>query len=401
MRILVISWEYPPYVVGGIGKHVAQLLPVLGGHLLDDGPLQIDVITPRYAGGEAQEQMHNGVTVYRIDMPAMDARDLYNSVIANNAYFVEEATRLAEQHCYQLIHIHDWLTGMAGIVLKHQWKVPLLVTMHATERGRHQGHIPSNTSRQIDEMDWRICYEAWQVIVCSQYMRSELQNFFKVPDDKIRVIVNGVSVGAEATCTPEDLNQLRRQYAPNGEKLLFFVGRVTYEKGLQVLIQAMPRILGDHPQTRLLVVGRNGVKMWPLAYELNVDQAIEFLGYATDHLRDCLYQIVDAAIFPSLYEPFGIVALEAMLLDCNVIVSEVGGLREVVKHKENGLTVYPNDPASIAWAVNQLFADPGAAQQRRQRALEDAHTIYRWEKVAAQTAQLYQEIVQARTQVAW
>lgn len=401
MRILVISWEYPPHVVGGIGKHVAQLLPALGGHLLDDGPLQIDVITPRYAGGEAEEQVHAGVTVYRIDMPAMDVRDLYNSVIASNAYFVEEANRLAQQHAYQLIHIHDWLTGMAGIVLKHQWKVPLLVTMHATERGRHQGHIPSNTSRQIDEMDWRICYEAWQVIVCSQYMRSELQNFFKVPDDKIRVIVNGVSVGSEAACSPTELNHLRRQYAPNGEKLLFFVGRVTFEKGLQVLIQAMPRILGDHPETRLLVVGKNGVKMWPLAHELNVDQSIEFLGYATDHVRDCLYQIVDAAIFPSLYEPFGIVALEAMLLGCNVIVSEVGGLREVVKHMENGLTVYPNDPASIAWAVNQLFADPVGAQRRRLHALEDAHTIYRWEKVAEQTARLYQEIVQARAQLAW
>lgn len=401
MRILVISWEFPPHVVGGIGKHVAQLLPALGGYLLEDGPLQIDVITPRYAGGEVEEQIHTGVTVYRIDMPAMDVRDLYNSVIASNAYFVEEANRLADQHPYQLIHIHDWLTGMAGIVLKHQWKVPLLVTMHATERGRHQGHIPSNTSRQIDEMDWRICYEAWNVIVCSQYMRSELQNFFQVPDDKIRVIVNGVAVSGEAACTPAELNQLRRQYAPNGEKLLFFVGRVTFEKGLQVLIQAMPRILGDHPQTRLLVVGKNGVKMWPLAYELNVDQSIEFLGYATDHVRDCLYQIVDAAIFPSLYEPFGIVALEAMLLGCNVIVSEVGGLREVVKHMENGLTVYPNDPASIAWAVNQLFCDPVAAQQRRLRALEDAHTIYRWEKVAEQTARLYQEIVQARAQLAW
>jgi glycogen synthase len=401
MRILVISWEYPPYVVGGIGKHVMQLIPALGSVTLPGEALQIDVITPQYAEGATQEQISDNITVYRIDMPPMDVRDLYNSVIASNVYFVEAANRLAQQHPYQLIHIHDWLTGMAGIVLKHQWKVPLLVTMHATERGRHQGYIPSNTSAQIDQMEWKICFEAWRVIVCSQYMRQELQNFFGAPDDKIDVIANGVTVALDAHCSYEEVKTLRSQYATNGEKLLFFVGRIVYEKGLQVLIRAMPHILADYPHTRLLVAGKNGAKMWPLAQELNVEQAVEFLGYVTDHQRDCLYQMVDAAIFPSIYEPFGIVALEAMVMGCNVIASDVGGLGEVVRHQENGLTVYPNDPQSIAWAVNQLFADPHAAQTRRRSASADVNSLYRWDKIALQTAQLYQRISQEHAQVVW
>jgi glycogen(starch) synthase len=401
MRILMISWEFPPNSVGGIGRHVAELTPVLAGQAATDGPVYIDLLTPHYAGGAAVEQVTPYLTVYRIEMPPMDVRDLYNSVIANNNCFIEAASELAHDHRYDLIHSHEWLTGMAGIALKHRWKTPLIATIHATERGRHQGYIPSNTSAQIDQLEWKICYEAWRVIVCSHYMRQELNNFFGTPDDKLAVIINGINAAHYANCPPATLAELRRQYAGNGEKLLFFVGRVTHEKGLQVLIRAMPRMLTNHPDTRLLVAGKNGNKMWPLAYELNVERKVDFLGYVSDELRDCIYQIADGAIFPSLYEPFGLVALEAMALGCNVIASDVGGLREVVKHLQNGLTVYPDDPQSIVWAVNQLFADPGAAETRRTRALEEIQTIYRWENVAAQTAQLYQAVIQERRQVAW
>jgi glycogen(starch) synthase len=400
MRILMISWEFPPHLVGGIGRHVAELAPVLAGLPMADGPLQIDLITPRYGGGEAVEHLSPHLTVYRVETPPMDVRDLYNSVIANNSVFVEEAVRLAVDRHYDLIHIHEWQTGMAGLILKHRWKTPLLATVHATERGRHQGHIPSQTSYQIDQLEWRICYESWRVIVCSQYMRQELHNFFGAPFDKLEVIFNGIHANP-ASCSPAELNALRQQYRPNGERLIFYVGRVVHEKGLHVLVRALPRILADYPNTRLLVAGKNGTKMWPLAYELNVEKAVEFLGFISDQQRDCLYQIVDAAIFPSLYEPFGIVALEAMALGCNVIASDVGGLGEVVKHLENGLTVFPNDPLSIAWAVDQLFTNPQAASLRRATALREIQTVYRWETIAQQTAQLYQTIVDERKGVDW
>lgn len=401
MRILMLSWEFPPNSVGGIGRHVVELTPFLAGLPAADGPIQIDILTPGYAGGASVEAITPHLTVHRIEMPPMDVRDLYNSVIANNRCFVEAAVELSMAADYDLIHIHDWLTGMAGIVLKHRWKRPLIATIHATERGRHQGYVPSNTSAQIDQLDWKICFEAWRVIVCSQYMRHELNGFFGTPFDKIEVIRNGIHAPDRAGFPPALLAELRNRYATNGEKLLFFVGRITHEKGLQVLLRAMPRILADHPMTRLLVAGKNANKMWPLAYELNVERAVEFLDYISDYQRDAIYQIVDAAVFPSLYEPFGLVALEAMALDCNVIASDVGGLGEVVKHLENGLTVLPNDPQSIVWAVNQLFSDPAAAQIRRARGLEAVQTIYRWEKVAAQTAQLYQTILDERNTVEW
>jgi glycogen(starch) synthase len=400
MRVLMISWEFPPHVVGGIGRHVAELSPALAGLATAYGPVQIDVITPRNDGGAPVEQVAPGLTVYRVEMPPMDVRDLYNDVIANNSCFVETAMALYEQRPYDLIHIHEWQTGMAGITLKHRWKTPLLATVHATERGRHQGYLPSSTSEQIDQLEWRICFDAWRVIVCSQFMRQELNQYFGAPLDKLDVIFNGIQ-SHHALHSSSEQAAVRRQFARPDEKLLFFIGRITHEKGLQVLLRAMPRILADHPDLRLLVAGKNCNKMWPLAYELNVERAVDFLGFISDAERDNIYQVADGAVFPSLYEPFGIVALEAMAMDCNVIASDVGGLGEVVKHLDNGLTVLPNDPLSIVWAVNQLFADPQAAVARRRRALDEIRTIYRWDELARQTALLYEQIVRQRAQVDW
>lgn len=399
MRILMVSWEYPPFVVGGMGKHVTGLVEALNSFMLDGEPLQIDVLTTRTNGGQPVEQLTPSVTVHRVAAPPLNYSDLYNSAMIGNAILTAYAVGLP--YHYDLIHIHDWLVGETGIALKHHWKTPLLATIHATERGRHQGYITNETSAQINNMDWRICYEAWRVIVCSEYMRGEVHYFFGTPYDKVDIIANGLNNSEAASCWPADLERLRRYYSPNGEKLLLFVGRAVYEKGLQVLIRAMPSILATHPDVRLLAAGKNGDQLLPLAQELGIDNAVRFLGYISDAERSCFYQIADAAIFPSLYEPFGIVALEAMVQNCNVIASNVGGLGEVVEHMKNGLTVYPNNPQSIAWAVNELFADPVAARQRRQYALTVTLPQYEWDKIAAQTVEVYQNIVHARAQVIW
>jgi len=401
MRVLLISWEYPPNVVGGMGKHVADLAPALAGQMADDGPIYVDVLTTRFSGGAQEEQVNEFLTLYRVDVPPIDPVDHYNSVVEGNQGLIAFAEQLGERQPYDLLHVHDWLVAKAGIALKHRWKTPLITTIHATERGRHQGHIPSETSWQIDRLEWQSCFESWNVIACSAFMKQELQNYFGVPESKTVVIPNGINGAAMARCPDEQSALLRHRYAPNGENLLLYVGRIVHEKGLHVLIRALPRILADYPNTRLLVAGKNGEKYWPLAYELNVEKSIDFLGYVSDNERDCLYTIVDAAIFPSLYEPFGIVALEAMAAGANVIVSSVGGLAEVVHHNQNGLTVYPNDPMSIVWAVNQLFTDPAAATERRNRAAVEAEELYGWPHIARHTAALYNNVVRGRRNTDW
>lgn len=401
MRILVLTWEYPPYVVGGMGKHVAGLIPALRNVRSRYTPLYVDVVTTDYAGGPAQERISDTITIHRVDTPPFDPHDLYNSVISGNEVLVDYARKLIEKQEYGLVHIHDWLTGVAGVRIKHEFKLPLVTTIHATERGRHQGYLPSAISAQIDGLEKEICHEAWRVIVCSHFMTSELNAYFGTPNDKIAVIANGIDLNQLYPCPPAERVRLRTQYAPNNERLLFFVGRIVHEKGLHVLIKAMPQILADFPTTRLLVAGKNSRHLWPLSAELRVDHAVTFLDFITDQQRDWLYQIVDAAIFPSLYEPFGIVALEAMALGCNVIASDIGGLGEVVKHLDNGLTVYPNDPASIAWATRRLFLDPTGAARRRRRALTEVQQLYNWDRIAQETTTLYDSVVAERKLTVW
>lgn len=401
MRVLIISWEYPPSVIGGMGKHVAELVPRLGGQILADGPLSVDVVTTRLGSGAWEERINEFVFIYRVDVSPVDPMDHYNSIVESNHLLVEQAERLAQQHSYDLIHAHDWLVAKASIALKHRWKVPYLTTMHATERGRHQGHIPSDTSHQIDRLEWQSCFEAWKVIACSHFMQRELESYFSLPPNKMVVIPNGIDTDKLACCSAEQHASLRHRYAPNGERLLLFVGRIVHEKGVHVLIRAMPRVLAEHPEVRLLVVGKNAEKYRPLAYELGVEKAITFLGYISDAERDCLYSIVDIAIFPSLYEPFGIVALEAMAAGSNVIASSVGGLAEVVHHQENGLTVYPNDPLSIVWAVDATLRNPAAAAMRRKNALAEVRSLYNWPRIAHQTSALYEKIVSERQATVW
>jgi glycosyltransferase involved in cell wall biosynthesis len=401
MRVLMLSWEFPPHVVGGLGKHVTDLAPVLAGQLTAFGPIAIDLVTPRRSDSRAIEQVTEFLTVHRVDAPPLDPQDHYNSVISNNHFLVDAAALLGDAQPYDLIHGHDWLVTKAGVALKERWKTPLLTTMHATERGRHRGYTPGETSHQIDRTEWLGCYESWRVIACSQFMNRELQEYFHLPADKVVVIPNGIEAPSEFFCPAQELNDLRAQYAPHGERLLLFVGRIVHEKGLHVLVRAMPRILADYPNTRLLVAGKNGSSLWELAFELNVDGAITFLDYVSDRERDCLYRIADAAIFPSLYEPFGIVALEAMAAGCNVIASSVGGLGEVVRHLHNGLTVLPDNPMSIVWAVNQIFADPEAAARRRAAALNEIRSVYNWNRVAQQTAALYELVVAERRNTDW
>jgi glycogen(starch) synthase len=401
MRILVLAWEYPPYIIGGLGKHVAGLIPAISDLHERNNSFHVDVLTTRYAGGAPVEHIGNNVTIHRLEASHFDPANMFNTVIDSNHSFVEYAHQLARDEPFDLVHTHDWLTGVAGVRLKYELKIPLLVTIHATERGRHQGYVTSYNSSRIDDLESQLCHEAWRVIVCSHFMTVELHNYFGTPFDKMVVIPNGIDQDGLHICPVDKQAELRAEYAPDGEHLLFFVGRIAHEKGLHVLIRAMPAILHDFPKTRLLVAGRNSRHLYPLATELRVDHAVIFLDYVTDIQRDWLYQVVDAAIFPSLYEPFGIVALEAMALDCNVIASDVGGLGEVVKHEVNGLTFYPDDPPSIVWAVRRLFSDGSAASVRRVQAHAQISQQYSWNTIAHQTHILYQSVMAERAATNW
>ena len=402
MRLLVISWEYPPNVVGGIGKHVAEFVQAFVNNAAQDSaPLHLDLLTPLSGYAPETEHLSDNVTIHRVETPSVNPLDLFNSVIDNNRYLEARARELHNHAPYDLVHVHEWLTASAGIELKHDWKVPLIVTVHATERGRHHSHVPNETSHRINQLEWQVCYEAWRIIVCSAYMAGELGRYFDVPLDKVTLIPNGVDIAPFRACSEERVQELRARYAPNGEKLLFFIGRITPEKGVQVLLRALSPLRWKYPDLRLLVAGKNSEQMQPLVDELHIGDAVELLGFIDSETRNCLYRAVDAAVFPSLYEPFGIVALEAMAAGCNVIASDVGGLGEVVDHRRTGLTSVADDPNSIVWAVDQLFSDPVQAQAMRARAMQEVIRSYDWRIIAASTLDTYKAVLAQRQDLSW
>ncbi len=397
MRVLMLSWEYPPHVVGGLGRHVAEIAPAL----VQEG-VELHVVAPRWDGGEASEA-GAGLTVHRVDPPTPTASDFYTNARQANIPLQELGARLCASRPFDLIHNHDWLTGFSANALKRSFKIPLLSTIHATERGRGRGSLWTDQQKAINSAEWWLVYESWRVIACSGFMANEVATYFQAPVDKIDIIPNGVRSDRFDRWEGMDLSSFRGMYALPQEKLVLYVGRIVQEKGLGVLIEAVPRVLAEHPDAKFVIAGSGDLSesLQHRARELGVGAKVLLTGFIPDDDRDRLYKVADCAVFPSLYEPFGIVALEAMAAKAPVVVSLVGGLQEVVRHSETGITVYPGNPESLAWGINHTLARPDWAAQRAANAYKLVLSEYNWRRIAQLTAQVYQRVVDERASTAW
>lgn len=398
MRILMFSWEYPPYVVGGLGKHVAELIPPLGA--LPD--VQVDLVVPRFGGGALVERVGQ-VTIHRVEPPPIEG-DFYTSAWQTNLRLEEYARRLWEETGpFDLIHVHDWLVAFVGAAFKRSYKTPLLSTIHATERGRGRGFLGSEQARAIHHVEWWLTFESWRVIACSEYMRSEIASYFHCPRDKIDVVPNGVDRSRFDKLEGHDFSPFRNMYALPSEQIVFSVGRVVFEKGLHVLVRAMPRVLAQMPSVKVVIAGKGSEleSLRSLAWSLGAGEKVLFTGFINDEDRDKLFKISDCAVFPSLYEPFGIVALEAMAAKCPVVVSEVGGLQDVVQHGETGITVYSDDPDSLAWGILHTLQHPEWAASRVENAYKAVCEIYNWQRIARMTAGIYDQVISEGAIAEW
>ena len=398
MRILMFSWEYPPYIVGGLGKHTAELIPPLGKL----PGVDLHLVTPRWGGGDALEQVEQAV-VHRVEPPKVEG-DIYTVAWHTNLYLEEYANRLwQESGPFDLIHVHDWLVAWVGAAFKRNYKVPLLSTIHATERGRGRGYLGSNQARAIHQIEWWLTYESWRVIACSEYMAGEITDYFQSPRDKIDVIPNGVDTTQFDLLEGQDLSRFRNMYALPSEEIVFYVGRVVYEKGLHVLLQALPLILTQQSSAKVIVAGKGPEldSLRSLAWNTGVGEKVLFTGFISDDDRDRLFKVADCAVFPSLYEPFGIVALEAMAAKCPVVVSEVGGLREVVQHATTGITVYPDDPGSLAWGILHTLQHPKWSAMRVADAYRVVRDEFNWDRIARLTTDVYWRVIAERVEVDW
>ena len=388
MKILMLTWEYPPRIVGGIARVVHDL----SKRLIKDGH-EVTVVTYRDNADVPEYENDKGVNVYRVDNYMIHPNNFIDWIMQLNFNMLSKATEIINKEGgFDVIHAHDWLVTYAAKSLKNAYDIPIVATIHATEAGRNSG-IHDETQRYINDTEWLLTYEATEVIVNSNYMKNEIQRLFGLPFDKINVIPNGINL-SNFTGIERDYD-FRRQYAMDNEKIILYVGRLVYEKGVQHLIAAMPKILSNYNDAKLIIAGRGGMmdELRAEASNLGLNDKIYFTGYLNSKQVQKMYKCADVAVFPSTYEPFGIVALEAMLSENPVVVSDIGGLNEIVQHKENGMKSYAGNPNSIADSILELLYDHKLCSEITKKAKNKVRNEYNWSKIAQDTHFTYQKAI--------
>ena len=385
MKICLLSWEFPPRIVGGIARHVFGLAKALAKIENDVG-----VVTLDFPGAPDYEELE-GFKVYRSKTEVGHPNFLTWAFLFN--HFLEKQLAAANKDFdFDLIHIHDWLVAPAGIGFKHFLNKPLVCTMHSTEHGRSSLHGPD--SYMIDGMEWWACFEPARVIVTSNSMKGEVCGHFHVQGEKVDVIPNAIEV--EKYAIGVDRWEVRRRFGVgDNEKLVLCVGRLVPQKGIEYLIRAIPRVSWRFPEAKFVIVGEGWMRghlEW-LANQSDQRWRTNFTGFISDNDLVALTKSADVMVVPSVYEPFGIVALEGMAAGVPVVASQVGGLAEVVEHDKTGVYVYSRSPDSIAWGVERVLSDPGYRDWLVKNAYETVKSRFSWEAVARQTVEVYKRVL--------
>jgi glycogen synthase len=393
MRVLMLSWEYPPVIIGGLGRHVHALATRLAAQGHD-----VVVLCRQESGTDASthptsDYPSEGVRVVRVaeDPPHLAfERDLVAWTLAMGHAMIRAAHRLLREWRPDVVHAHDWLVTHPAIALADQLGVPLVATVHATEAGRHSGWLSQPLNQQVHSVEWWLANRADALVTCSTAMRREVSHLFEVDSASITVIHNGIESRAWRVGAA-DVAAFRRQHSPDGTPLLLFFGRLEWEKGVHDLVAALPRIRARHPGTRLVVAGkgRQEQELQTVARKHRVRRAVDFVGHLSDRELRAALAAADAVVLPSRYEPFGIVALEAAAAGAPLVASTAGGLGEVVVDGRTGVSFPPGDVPAIADAVHTVLADPAAARTRARAARGRLAVDFDWNRIATATADVY------------
>ena len=397
LSVMMFTWEFPPRVIGGISPHVF----FLSKSLAKTG-VKVHVVTCDFPGAPAHEVI-DGVEVYRIDSYKNPAPDFATWVYLMNLNMQREAAAIVNKlgGKIDVFHAHDWLVAAAGIGLKHVFRKPLLVTMHSTEIGRRDG-LHTDTEKMIHETEAWLTYEAWKVICCSNYMVSHVKWAFGLPEDKIVMIPNGVNTHVYEDSENEDFGAFRVKFALPEEKIVLYVGRLVYEKGIHVLINAIPKVL-EKVNAKFIIVGSGYMKeqLLNIVRSMKLEHKVLFMGFADEETLLRLQKCADVSVVPSLFEPFGIVALEAMAAKSPVVVSDTGGLSEIVDHDATGFKAYPNNPDSLAWGITKILLDENYKKYLIENAYRKVQEKYDWERIAQHTKTVYKAVLGEYSKSFW
>ncbi len=388
---MMLSWEYPPRIVGGISPHVHEL-----SQELQRKGLEVHVVTKATPLAPDEETEPSGVQIHRVHLAETPNDFLHEIQLLNQATDLRVRQLLEDWRPGgqpTIFHAHDWLSLDSARELKYEYKLPVVATIHATESGRNGG-IFNDTSKYIHEQEYWLTYEAWRIIVCSEFMQAEVSRLFDSPTDKIEIIYNGVNAKKFEFKWDEAARAAHRAtLALPTEKIVMYVGRFVREKGIHVLLNAASAVLAQQPDTKFLIVGGgHREKFEKFVHWAGLDDKVLFTGFMANRSLHELYRVADVAVFPSLYEPFGIVALEGMAAGAPVVSSDAGGLKEVVLHDKTGTLSYSNNPESLAWAILEVLGDPVRANKLAGAAKNRLITDFDWSHLADQTLAMYNRV---------
>lgn len=388
---MMLSWEYPPRIVGGISPHVYDLSQKLAAK-----GVEVHVVTKATPKAPDEEIEPSGVHVHRVHLKREPNDFVHEIQLLNDVTEIRVRQLLEDWRPGgkpTIFHAHDWLSLDAARTLKYEYSLPMIATIHATEEGRNGG-IHTEMQAYIHEQEYWLTYEAWRVIVCTNFMQREVARQFNVPNDKIDVIYNGVN--AEKFDFPweeEEKVAFRANFAMPHEKIVLYVGRFVREKGIQLLLESASAILAVEPDAKFVIVGGGNRAQFERFVEwYGLKEKVLFTGFMSGQRLLQMYRIANVAVFPSLYEPFGIVALEAMAAGAPVVASDAGGLREVVRHGETGISHINGDSGSVAWAVLESLRDPVRTGEMVQAAKARLYTDFCWDNIADQTIEVYDRV---------
>ncbi|MEM3377933.1 MAG: glycosyltransferase family 4 protein [Candidatus Bathyarchaeia archaeon] len=412
LRIGFFVWEYPPQLVGGLGTYAGYIT-----HEFVDIGHDVSVFTLN-PGNLRTREILKGVEVHR---PLIaDASNVFPMFVIDDLkrwgtnirlfndifiYNILSATKFIHQliekehYKFDVVCVHDWLSSIAGLVIKNQTKIPVVFHVHSTEWGRSGGQ----GSEVVSHLEWAMAQNADRIITVSYAMQEDLIRH-GWPQSKISVVWNGVDPERydPRKCDKEDVEKIRERYnVPRDWNMLLFVGRLTWVKGVRNLLQAMPSVLREYPHTKLVILGKGEEQtdIVETAGRLGIkDKVVYRFDFVPENERILHYAAADVCVFPSIYEPFGIVSLEAMAMERPVVVGARGvvGFKEQVVSSgvdQTGIHVNGEDPADIAWGIKETLRNPEKARNWGENGRKRVLEYFTWRKVAEETLKIYEALL--------
>ncbi|NNE12416.1 MAG: glycosyltransferase family 4 protein [Ilumatobacter sp.] len=381
MRVLMLTWEYPPSSAGGTAAHVDGL-----AHALQRLGHDVAVVTRRIPGTDA-DSVTGAVRVIRadVDLPWIPDNRVASAASANHA-LVGAATALGRWRP-DVVHAHDWKVAWASDVIATAAGAPMITTFHGTERGRHGGHLQPGPSVDINSVEWWQAYRSKRITAATKLMVREVVDGFEVDPAHVTRIPGGIDPEWWRTVGPDERDAGRRS------GLVLAWGRIQYEKGFQVLARAVGSLRYRVAGLECTIAGR-GSYVPELQSQIDVagvGDIIELPGFVSDHELRAATHRAGCIVIPSLYEPFGVVALEALASGAPLICADTGGLAELVGGTGSALLFEPGNSEHLADCIERVLTDETLADELVRRGQELLEATYSWEAIAGRIVTVYND----------